>query len=113
MRMPGSERAHVEAEKLTGYLLSREHPVGRFKAAFFAKLGYTLQTWEQLLVELQRIADSEDAIMGQESDFGQKYEVRTELAGPSGWTSAVVTVWLVRRGENFPRFVTAYPGEQP
>ncbi|MFM7706845.1 MAG: DUF6883 domain-containing protein [Gammaproteobacteria bacterium] len=33
--------ALIAREKVTGYLLSHLHPVGRYKAAFFARLGYS------------------------------------------------------------------------
>jgi hypothetical protein len=39
VRLPGGERAIIDPEKLRDYVLSRAHPVGRFKAAFFASLG--------------------------------------------------------------------------
>ena len=41
LRLPESEKAIVDPEKLHGYVLSRSHPVGWFKAAFLALLGYT------------------------------------------------------------------------
>jgi Domain of unknown function (DUF6883) len=34
------------ARKLRDYLLSRLHPVGRFKAPFFASLGYGADNWQ-------------------------------------------------------------------
>ena len=48
MRLPGGERALIDPEKLRDYVLSRAHPVGRFKAAFFASLGYEIDTWHDL-----------------------------------------------------------------
>lgn len=41
MNLPGAEEAIVDDAKVRDYLLSREHPVGRFKATFFSGLGYT------------------------------------------------------------------------
>jgi hypothetical protein len=40
VNIPNAERAIVEAAKVRDYLLSSTHPVGRFKAPFFARLGY-------------------------------------------------------------------------
>jgi hypothetical protein len=40
-----------------------------------------------------------------------KYVVGGTLNGPSGAVADVVTVWIVLDGEDIPRFVTAYPGE--
>jgi hypothetical protein len=76
------------------YLLSLEHPVGRFKAAFFASLGYSRDRWQALQAELQRLALSGDASTGAPSAFGQKYEMRAPLKGHQGderplWSSGL------------------------
>lgn len=93
------------------YLLSPEHPVGRFKAAFFAALGYSREDWRRVQQDLEGMARSDDATLGQASAFGQKYEVSATLIGPSGRQARVATVWIVLAGEDFPRLVTAYPGD--
>jgi hypothetical protein len=36
LRIPNLDRAVIEPPKLHDYLLSRGHPVGRFKASFFS-----------------------------------------------------------------------------
>ncbi|HYU32831.1 MAG TPA: hypothetical protein VEW48_11770 [Thermoanaerobaculia bacterium] len=110
MKLPGADRAIVDEAKVRDYLLSPEHPIGRFKAAFFASVGYTRQDWEWLRQEFVSIAASEDATLGQSNAFGQKYEVRGRIEGPKGRRFEIVTVWIVLRGESVPRFVTAYPG---
>lgn len=38
MRIPNADRAVIEPAKLRGYVLSRSHPVGRFKAAFLVEV---------------------------------------------------------------------------
>ena len=48
MRLPGAERAVVRKAKVCDYLLSTDHPIGRFKAAFFCALGYEIEQWERL-----------------------------------------------------------------
>ena len=45
-RLPKAERAIIEGEKLRGYILSSTHPVGRFKAAFFNRFGYSTENRE-------------------------------------------------------------------
>jgi Domain of unknown function (DUF6883) len=42
MRLPGIDDAVVDDGKNRDYLLSESHPVGRFKAAFFSALGYSV-----------------------------------------------------------------------
>lgn len=113
MPVPGVDRAVVEPRKVRDYLLSPAHPVGRFKAAFFVSLGYTPETWSVLSADLREHAASGEAHLAEASPFGQKYEVRGALKGPAGKEAEVVTVWIILSGEDFPRFVTAFPGARP
>ena len=111
MNLPGADHAILDDAKVRDYLLSLEHPIGRFKAAFFSSLGYTRDQWQRLQQDLLQLGQSGTAEQGQKSTFGQKYEVRGILEGPSGGGADIVTVWIVLDGEEFPRFVTAFPGE--
>jgi hypothetical protein len=109
LQIPNADRAIIEPAKLHGYLLERSHPIGRFKAAFFLSLGYSSENWRQLEGDLRTQHLSREATLGERSPYGQKYTVRATLAGPSGRTAEVVSVWVVRASEDFARFVTAYP----
>jgi len=113
MKLPATDHVVIEAAKLREYLLSPYHPVGRFKASSFAALGYTADNWQQLEADLRILVQSQDAKVGQITKYGQKYEVRGMLGIPNAKRAEVVTVWIIRRGENVPRFVTAHPGEKP
>ncbi len=110
MRIPNAGRAVIEATKLHGYLLSTSHPIGRFKAAFFRALGYSADEWRRLEADLRAQHLTREAIPVETSGYGQKYEIRATLVGPAGRTADVVSVWVILAGEDFPRFVTAYPG---
>jgi len=109
VKLPGAEQAVIDPTKIHGYLLSPEHPVGRFKARFFRSLGYSNENWQRLETDFRNLVTTQDATAGQTSTFGQKYEVCGILEGPDK-TAAVTTVWIVRPGEGTPRFITAYPG---
>lgn len=109
MRLPNADRAVLDPTKLHGYLLSRSHPVGRFKAAFFSALGYSAEDWQRLEADFRSQHLAHDAIVSKASQYGQTYEIRATLVGPSGRSAAVVSVWLLSTGEDIPRFVTAYP----
>lgn len=111
MKLPAGERAVIEPAKIRDYLLSTSHPVGRFKAPFFASLGYTSANWHRLDEDLRGLAVSGDAELGRDSPYGQKYEIRGTLKGPSGKSAEVLTVWIVLFGGDVPQFVTAFPGE--
>lgn len=109
MRIPNAERAVIEPGKLHAYLLSRDHPIGRFKAAFFLALGHSAENWRQLEADLRSQHLSQGATVDEQTPYGHKYTIRATLVGPSGGSAEVVSVWVVRTGEEFPRFVTAYP----
>ena len=107
--MPNAEHAIIEQGKLKGYLLSEVHPVGRFKARFFAGLGFTADNWRELDAALRSQHLPESATPGPVEAFGQSFTIRAILKGPGG-SAPVTSVWFVRTGEAVARFVTAYPG---
>lgn len=108
--LPNSDRAIIEPAKLRDYLLSDVHPVGRFKARFFHAFGYRADGWKVLHDDLLRLVVTYEAKPGQASAAGQKFEVSGTLTGPNGRTGVIVSVWILRIGEDAPRFITAYPG---
>jgi hypothetical protein len=108
LRIPNADRAVIDPIKLHGYLLSRSHPIGRFKAAFFHALGYSADRWRHLEADLRAQHLSCDVTLQAETRYGRKYSIRARLLGPSG-SADVMSVWFVRTGEELPRFVTAYP----
>ena len=112
MTLPGADEALIETAKVRDYLLAHGHPSGRFKAAFFIRLGYSVQRWELLSADLKRHARANDASPGESNAFGQKYQVRGILTGPEGKSAVIVAIWIVLHGEAFPRFVTAFPGKR-
>ncbi len=109
MNLPNAHHAFVEPTKVREYLLSPSHPIGRFKANVFIALGYDVDHWEQLRDDLLDIAYTCTASAGQPNAFGSKFEVDGILTGPTGRFGRFRTVWMRRNGEDFPRFVTAYP----
>jgi hypothetical protein len=56
MKLPNADHAVVDERKVRDYLLSRSHPVGRFKAAFLARGGFSNDSVDLLIAELLNIA---------------------------------------------------------
>jgi hypothetical protein len=108
--LPQADLAIIDRQKLTDYALSPEHPVGRFKAVFFAKIGFTIRNWKQLDLELRRLVRQTPAELDDMTRFGQKYVVRGKIVGSRGRTAEILTVWIILKGEQIPRLVTLYPG---
>ena len=109
MKLPNAGHAVVPPEKLRDYLLSTRHPVGQFKARFFAALGYHADEWPVFERDIRGLLAG-DVAKTSMTAYGQKYEVRGTITGPSGRVADIVTVWIVRHGEDFPRLVTVHPG---
>jgi len=61
LKLPNAEHAEISPDKIRGYLLSAEHPIGRFKARFFRALGYTPENWKRLASDLLSAAQMLDA----------------------------------------------------
>lgn len=109
MLLPNAERAIIDPAKLHDYVLSTSHPVGRFKARFFAALGFTSDNWRDLEAALRAQHLTQPAVAGLVEALGQPFTIRAILKEPA--SSALVTsVWFLRAGEEAARFVTAYPG---
>jgi hypothetical protein len=108
--LPNATKAVIDSTKVRDYLPSSSHPIGRFKQSFFVALGYSRDQWQQLEVDLLELAVSGNARIGQKSEYGQKYEVRSRLEGPSGNSAEVVSIWIILEDEEIPGFVTAFPG---
>ncbi len=110
MLLPNADVAEIDPQKLHGYLLSSTHPIGRFKARFFAALGYSAQDWQTLEADLRFQHLTQDCQPGESTPEGHLYTIRAILKGPTGQSAMVLSVWFVPTARGVPRFVTAYPG---
>ncbi len=110
MILPNADKAVIERAKLQKYLLSSSHPVGQFKAEFFAALGFTDENWDVLENEIWNLLGN-DAKTKEKTEYGQKYEIRGIISGPTGRKAEIVTAWIILKEEKIPRLITAYPRE--
>jgi len=109
MRLPNAEHATIDEGKVRDYLLSRSHPVGRFKAAFLARGGFNSDNASLLITELLDLAAHGECQLGEATEYGQKYLISGILCGPGGKTLEVTTVWILPNPAGVPRLVTVYP----
>ncbi len=108
-RLPHVDKAYISPRKISDYLLSETHAVGKAKAKFFRALGYNEATSEQLKQGILDIAQTENVAEKKESPYGMKYVVDGTLQTPRGVMVTIRTVWIIDTGEDVPRFVTAHP----
>ena len=112
MRLPNPESAFVAQEKIVDYLLNPGHPDNGGKARFFISLGFDRENWTALATALKKLAHNTEISARLESTHGAKYIIDGHVQSATGRSSVIRTIWIVDRGENIPRLVTAYPHEE-
>jgi hypothetical protein len=111
MELPNKAKAHISPEKITNYLLSETHAVGKSKARYFGSYGFHSKNFEALKEGLLTIAYNNEIIGTETSAYGTKYTVDGQLETPKGVMIQIRTIWIIEKGYDNPRFVTAYPVE--
>ena len=114
-RLPNVDRAVVDPRKITRYLLDPTHVQGGAgKSGFFMSFGFRRDRWELLRDALTHQARLHDLVAGpRATPHGEIYEIVGPLESPDGRNPFVLVAWMIRRGEDFPRFVTAIPARRP
>lgn len=98
-------------QKLTNYLLSTTHPVGRHKARFFAALGFNIAKPLALAEALKLQARLATEVQESSTPFGQKWAAWGIITGVRG--SAVIwSIWILIATHTRAQLVTAYPAEE-
>ena len=107
MKLPRAGQAVVQEAKITTYLLSETHPVG--KAGFFLRFGFHPGNWQVLADAFRAHALEHEVSATQDSPHGTRNFVEGPLNTPQGRRPLVRTVWIVDKGAELPRLVSAYP----
>jgi hypothetical protein len=108
--IPNAAKAIISPGKLLNYLFSFKHPIGKSKAKFFSKFGYNESTIECFIADERKTIQTQDVLTATSTEYGTKYVITGPMKSPSGVTIEVCTVWVILKGEDTPRFVTAYAG---
>lgn len=108
MKLPNGDRAEI-GTKLEDYSLNPTHRDGQHKARVFASLlGITLANRDILAAALRAAAaTSSDAEARGDRGFGETFILRFPFLTPRG-TATIMSAWIVRRGDDFPRLTTCY-----
>lgn len=108
VRLPNGDRADL-GRKLEDYVLSTLHREGRNKARVFESvLGVNLTNRDLLREAILRAAATSDEAQRRGDDgHGMLYSLHFPMRTAKG-SATVVTAWIVRRGEDFPRLTTCY-----
>jgi hypothetical protein len=112
MKLPNPGSATIEREKVVDYLLNPMHPDNGGKAAFFLSHGFNQDDWQNLARAFRNLAGSAEITKSVETSHGCKYIVEGRIETPGGKAPVVRTVWIVDRGADVPRLVSAYPRQE-
>ena len=108
MKLPNAERAVVDVRKLRQYCLNTDHPRGQHKARVFqSALGWTAEQAEDVRRRLLEAALMENVSFLGADDYGQRYALEFPAQGAGG-VATVRSLWIIRYGEDFPRFASCY-----
>ncbi len=108
MKLPNSDQA-ILGDKLECYCLNSQHLQGKHKALLFErKLGITVDNKEVLKQALLNVIQENDAIIYKQDRYGVHYDVKFVLHTEVG-SSLVLSSWIIRKNETFPRLTNAYP----
>ncbi len=109
MKLPYRKNAIVPLEKLTEYILSEIHVVGKLKAKFFRAAGFNetnVSILEKSLINIALTEKVKDIVV---SVHGKKYIVDGKIQTPNGKIIQLRTVWILEPNQKTPRFITTYP----
>lgn len=96
----------AKAEYLLNY--TTEPGEGGDKRKFWREImGF--HSAELLQATLQAEVSLEMLQLKSQNAFGELYQARVTITGPSGKSFRIRTNWIVRFGEDIARFVTAFP----
>jgi hypothetical protein len=109
MNLPNATLAIVGQRKIVAYLLNPDHPDNGGKADFFTYFGFTTDEWQRVAAALIAHAQAHPVSSLLVSPYGGKYRIDGPLECPNGRSPSVRAVWIVNRGTDVPRLVTAHP----
>ena len=108
MKLPNGHKADL-GNKIEGYCLNHKHQIGKHKATLFQrKLGITLENTELLKNAIKQAAINEPAIIRKVNEYGTHYNLKFLLKTDVG-ESLILTAWIIRTGEDFPKLTNCYP----
>jgi hypothetical protein len=108
MKLPNSDQA-ILGDKLERYCLNSQHLQGKHKALLFdKKLGITLENKARLEQALLQAIKENDAVIYKQDRYGIHYDVKFLLQTERG-SSLILSSWIIRVYETFPRLTNAYP----
>ncbi len=105
--MPNAITASTSKNKIQGYLLNSNHPVGKHKAKVIRSvLGYHFENWYILSDKIFDAIQTTPVSKIVKTKYGVKYEIPVSVTGTKNRNLVLRTVWQVDNSSNIPRLIT-------
>ncbi|GAB1410283.1 hypothetical protein MASR1M90_14370 [Desulfovibrionales bacterium] len=108
--MPNVDEAIVAIEKISGYILDPDNEKGKHKAKVLASafgLQFNEEDAEYLRSAIASGLANGTVTSESHSKHGKKYNVAIAITGKNGHSEEMTTGWIIDKGSEIPRFVTA------
>ena len=106
-RLPNSISASTIQEKIQGYFLNSNHPVGKHKAKVLnSVLGYHYENWVELSDIIFNAVQTSQVSFTEMTKYGIKYKIPITIIGKKKKSMILNTVWQIDNNSNIPRFIT-------
>jgi hypothetical protein len=108
MKLPNGYRADL-GTKIEDYILNPNHWEGRHKARVFESMLGITSSNQQVLRDaiLEAAVNSDDVEALGDNGHGMVYVLRFSLTAANR-TAMILTAWIIRHEEDFPRLITCY-----
>jgi hypothetical protein len=111
--LPNFVEAEIDPEKFYRYSMDPMNIGSQSKWIAFEEIGYNVHDdesrWNAAQNVIEQLKDSlpdVPAKPGKTTQYGQRYQVRTQITGPTGKMGTLVTIWQIDVGNNVPRLIT-------
>jgi hypothetical protein len=109
MFLSNAQDAVVDMRKLRDYCLNPLHDEGQHKARLFAAaFGMTAKDAQELREILLVAVLDNDAALGRQDKYGQRYIVDYELEWHNR-RAIVRSAWIIEEGSTAPKLTSCYP----
>jgi uncharacterized protein YukE len=111
--LPNAERALTDPAKFRDYSMNSGHPKNDGKWKAWDDLGYQIDSADRREAATRDVVEQLGAqlpqtsgILTDQTRYGPRFEVRTNIVGPNGRTGTLVTLWQYDSGSDTPRLIT-------
>ncbi len=107
-RLLNADQAQIDPNKVTGYALNPDHPVGGNKARVFdSALGFNQTNADDLMGQIRQGVTENEPVPGVSDQYGQRFTVDIPVTGPKG-SGVVRTGWIYGPDATTPRMTTLF-----